>query len=34
MTFEGSSNTQTINLGWESLTGISGKIIKDNTNKG
>lgn len=32
MTFEGSSNTQTINLGWESLTGISGKIIKDNTN--
>ena len=26
--FEGSSSTQSINLGWENVTNISGRIIK------
>ena len=30
--FEGNSETQTINLGWESLTNIVGKISKDIIN--
>ena len=30
--FEGSSSTQSINLGWENATNISGRIIKKNNN--
>jgi len=30
--FEGSSSTQSINLGWDNLNNISGNIYKDNNN--
>ena len=30
--FEGSSDTQTINLGFDSLNSISGNIFKNNNN--